>query len=584
MPEGQSEPKHVVHRCKACGHLVEDPAVSAESPCPQCGEKSLVRAEVSEDALGYAAADRRAGPSIEDGRLGRMAYFAGWMTLDQVAKCLRLQWRAIKKGRAYRFGEVAVRLNFLTREQVSALLRLQAIRQPTPDEQAFGALAVQLGLVTQEQLDEALAEQARMLESQHEAPLLGMLLVEKRLLLSEQVKQVLAIQAEAGQGALAGLRPDDLRPGGERADGSEDIFEEETVGVTLEEAEQEAALAAVCRCADCGRTMVADEWKPGSACPACGSTQFAPVPEAEEGAVVPEGPDLLDHRFGRMAYFAGWMTPGQVSECLRLQKEAREQGAEARKLGEIAVAQGFLTEAQSRALLHIQSIHHPVHHDETFGAIAVRHGFITQQQLDQCLAAQKRLLEEKREAPLLGLLMEERGLLSQVQVKAILTLQAKHRQGPLPALEEATKEPPGAVAAALRKTGLGEAWPLFISVPVLVLSLVFIASQVLGGASWQSPEVVVGCKNCQAVMRVPADFGVKCPQCRADRGLAPIARCKKCGHLFLFGALYAGTRCPGCGASEHEAVKDLAQASRDWRLPPRRLPVKAVVRPPRPGK
>jgi predicted RNA-binding Zn-ribbon protein involved in translation (DUF1610 family) len=95
MPEGQSEPKHVVHRCKACGHLVEDPAVSAESPCPQCGEKSLVRAEVSEDALGYAAADRRAGPSIEDGRLGRMAYFAGWMTLDQVAKCLRLQWRAI---------------------------------------------------------------------------------------------------------------------------------------------------------------------------------------------------------------------------------------------------------------------------------------------------------------------------------------------------------------------------------------------------------------------------------------------------------------------------------------------------------
>jgi len=354
------------YRCADCGRVEVRSAPPQQAQCPECGSGAYAQVPIESGAVQYTVACRGRGPSVEDGRLGRMAYFAGWMDFRQIALCLQRQKEAASRGeKAPRFGEVAAAEGFLTEKQVDALLRVQVIHNgPSSPDEAFGQVAVQRGYLTREQLDEALETQKSLLQRYLEAPVLGIILAEKRVLTSEQVKSVLEVQAEYGSGPLAELKGQMAESAG--APGA---------GVSIADLMENRIL---CRCGPCGATELRASWKAEDTCPACGSNDFLPVPIVGEAAEAGLGPSISDGRLGRLAYFAGWMTLEQVQECLLAQQEAVKNGEPMPRFGEAAVEKGFLSATELHALLRIQSMHRPLDQERAFGVLAVRRGFITQ--------------------------------------------------------------------------------------------------------------------------------------------------------------------------------------------------------------
>ena len=66
-------------------------------------------------------------------------------------------------------------------------------------------------------------------------------------------------------------------------------------------------------------------------------------------------------------------------------------------------------------LLHIQGLYRSPNQDLAFGRIAVSRGFIKQEDLDDCLEEQKRLLQTGRQTPFLGNLLRECGVTDRLQ-------------------------------------------------------------------------------------------------------------------------------------------------------------------------
>jgi len=425
-----------VYRCQDCGKLDVRRSRREDHTCPECGSEGFTETTQVEDAIGYDVANRRFGPSVEDGRLGRMAFFAGWMTFDQIAQCLQRQQEAIGRGETpSMFGEIAMAEGLLTARQVDAILRMQAIHDnPTSFDNALGAVAVRQGFISLEDLDDALALQKMLLRSYQDAPRLGTLLADQGRLSSEQVKAILEVQAGQGRGPLAKPRREpaeaddelDAEVEAEDRDGDDEpLFE--ILDVPAEDLTRDRLL---CLCKDCGATEVRAEWTRWDPCPSCQSDMFSPVSIRSKdldaaARKAGAGPSIEDTRLGRIAYFAGWLTPKQIKSCLAVQQKTVQWGGPRPRLGEVALHEGHLNQTQLNALLRIQSVHRSPKHERAFGAIAVNEGWVTRSQLDDCLDQQKRLLREKNEAPSLGLLMAEKRLLTDRQVKSILASQAR---------------------------------------------------------------------------------------------------------------------------------------------------------------
>ena len=552
-------------RCRQCGYTVLADAPSPAQACPKCGGTDSEQVQLTSGAIGYSLADRTRGPDLEDGRLGCMAFFHGWMSREQVVACVALQRQAIERGeRAPRFGEVAVSAGLLTDEQVDALLRMQAIHRPAEYENKFGAIAVRKGFVTQDQIDQTLAEQMILLHENNEAPALGILLMEKKLLTAGQVKEIIDQQ--------------ELPPGEETAPAEAQEAEppegpDRRAEVLLAPPE-EGETRFLCRCGECGKVEIRERWRAGNACPECGSDTFAPVPvlhDALQYSLADRrlGPVIEDGRLGCMAYFAGWMTEPQIRKCLDDQKSLAREGKPVPKFGELAVSKGILTEEQVSALLRIQAIHRPIGYDRTFGAIAVRAGYATQKQVDRALAEQERLLREQREAPMLGILMTEMKLLNTRQVKAILTYQSRYGQGalaelmpPVAAGEETKLE--RAVHAVTSQKGLLAT----LGSALLLVAVVMMVTGWFGLFKWEAPDTIVGCKQCERVFAVPAVEGARCPRCGREYSISPLVRCSNCGRVYLYGAIGSGTKCPECASRRFEPIKKISEGGEAWKRPP----------------
>ena len=499
----------------------------------------------------------RPGPTIEDSRIGRLAYFADWLNAQQIRHCLAVQSAAAGRdeGPPKHFGQVAIEEGFLTRAQVEAILRIGLIDRASVTENTFGAVAVRLGFLTQEQLCACLAEQKRLLHERGKAPLLGLMLTEKSVLTSEQVKAVLGEQSRAGEGALHQL---------EEAE-TEATRDDEVSGDTV--CDPESGDRVVCRCEACGATSTVRSWLEGMPCPECGGGPFAPAPivDLAVGYSLADrrfGPASEDNRLGMMAYFAGWMTLEQVRYCLREQADTIEREGRPVKFGEVALGKRMLSEQRISALLHMQAIRRPSKDEQTFGAIAVRKGFTTQQQLDECLEEQWRCLVENQEAPRIGLLMVEKGFITQQQVKAILQFQARYGQGPLADEEDIEEEP----RVALWRTLVANArLALIVPIVIIVLSLSAITTDWFGGVGWRPAEIAAGCGRCQHVFVVSGTTEIACPSCKAIRTVCPLVRCEKCQAVFLFGQLGQGRRCPKCGGKILAPLHDEDEAKAAWR-------------------
>ena len=141
---------------------------------------------------------------------------------------------------------------------------------------------------------------------------------------------------------------------------------------------------------------------------------------------MPASGELL---FGKIALSEGFCTQAQIEECTRLQLQLQSPHQPAPRLGDLLMERGYLTPDQHVRILEIQrqnlDLVDPLvkkkKESVIFGKLAIKQGFVTADEVNQCL----RLQAEPGEARSLGEILVSKGFLTAIQVKEILNKQLK---------------------------------------------------------------------------------------------------------------------------------------------------------------
>lgn len=158
------------------------------------------------------------------------------------------------------------------------------------------------------------------------------------------------------------------------------------------------------------------------------------------------------HLLGQIALNEGYLTPEKLDECLKLQEAADPP----RRLGAILLEKGYLTAEQLKSVLDIQrlkldAISADPERGGLFGQIALRLGFVTQLQLDECLREQQ-ALSQGGSPVLLGQLLLRKNYLTTDQFLEILRKQKKEvvKCTGCDTFYDTAEKPPGAKFACSR--------------------------------------------------------------------------------------------------------------------------------------
>ena len=130
---------------------------------------------------------------------------------------------------------------------------------------------------------------------------------------------------------------------------------------------------------------------------------------------------------GQIAFDAGFVTASQLEECLELQTKSRASASA--PLGLLLLERGYLSLEQLEELLRIQRARFEALSADPskgglFGQIAVRSGWVTAEQLAECLREQA-TSARTGSALLLGQILLAKGYLAVPQFLEILRLQNK---------------------------------------------------------------------------------------------------------------------------------------------------------------
>jgi hypothetical protein len=130
------------------------------------------------------------------------------------------------------------------------------------------------------------------------------------------------------------------------------------------------------------------------------------------------------HLLGQIAVKEGFVTPGQLEECVALQSTGS-----GKSLGALLVEKGFLTPAKLSELtklqhLRFESIAADPQKGGLFGQLAVRHGYLSPAQLAEGLREQE-VLSKGGSSLMLGQILLKKGALSVVHFLEILRLQKR---------------------------------------------------------------------------------------------------------------------------------------------------------------
>jgi hypothetical protein len=150
---------------------------------------------------------------------------------------------------------------------------------------------------------------------------------------------------------------------------------------------------------------------------------------SEEEAPGPAGqtPPTRDDPYlmlGKLALKYGLITKDQLVQALRLHEEARKKG-EPILMGALLIREGMINQSQLDCLLAVQMLMEERQQDVRFGIIAVKNGFVTQEAVDQALAEQQKRFKDKKEIHLIGDILVESGLITEIQRDAILKSQKR---------------------------------------------------------------------------------------------------------------------------------------------------------------
>ncbi len=135
-----------------------------------------------------------------------------------------------------------------------------------------------------------------------------------------------------------------------------------------------------------------------------------------------------DILFGRIAVRLGFCKEIHVWECIRIQ----DRGPGKEPLGEVMIRQGYLSREQRDRALEVQKSNRSREDEVTrlaiedvlFGQMALKHKWISVEQLHACLREQA-ILESQGKSSRLGQILAARGFLKPEQIRSLLNRQFK---------------------------------------------------------------------------------------------------------------------------------------------------------------
>lgn len=128
--------------------------------------------------------------------------------------------------------------------------------------------------------------------------------------------------------------------------------------------------------------------------------------------------------FGTIACELSLLTEKQLAHCVRDQ-EARSKRGAWEKLGEVAVALGYLSPHQVTKILDLQECSLDPEPTRLFGQIALANDLLRKEDLEATLKEQEGLRNKEGKAPPIGELLVQKGILTRQQQQAILRTQSR---------------------------------------------------------------------------------------------------------------------------------------------------------------
>ncbi len=149
---------------------------------------------------------------------------------------------------------------------------------------------------------------------------------------------------------------------------------------------------------------------------------------------------MHENSFGALAVQRGFLSLRQLNECLTLQHSLRQRGRPTPKIATILIKKGHMTVEQAREVIDAQAqagqapaeegideIALADQQDLSFGAVAIDLGLVTIEQVDECLAEQRRQRDSGPHPRRIAALMVDKKYVSSEQAKMVLKVQQKKR-------------------------------------------------------------------------------------------------------------------------------------------------------------
>ena len=306
-------------------------------------------------------------------------------------------------------------------------------------------------------------------------------------------------------------------------------------------------------CDDCGHVFLPPPAAQSGRCTQCGSGRCRPARREVGGSLRSAGSPVEEDRFARVALWGSLITSQQFAECVNEQESRAAAGRDVPSLPQLLIDKGHIRSEHAEAVFRVMTTRSPDQWRNQFGQLALRKGFVTEEQLRECLEEQTRLVMSTGSAPILGHLLLERGYMTEAQALAILKAQAQRQLGALHELEAALR-PAGARVAHLvrrhRRALVGLAFVLGI-----------VAAALLGAwahALATAPRTYdLMCDHCGHHGTLTADaIAQPCPRCGSGDMLTPL-RCAACRVEFPLNVHPSpdGNHwiepCPKCGTLDH---------------------------------
>ncbi|HOX39404.1 MAG TPA: hypothetical protein PL033_15595 [Candidatus Brocadiia bacterium] len=312
----------------------------------------------------------------------------------------------------------------------------------------------------------------------------------------------------------------------------------------------------VVHCRGCGGRFRTQDWKEGSPCPKCASTNVNPAivtGGAVDYALADRsgGHAIEDIRFGQLARWAGVITSAQYQRAMAVQRRCIAEEKPVPPIGDVLIELGAMSEGAAHAILEVASESRPSTSDEDFARRVAMRDWLDKDRLERLKDEQRTMAASRHEVPSLAQLAFEKRLLSEDQVLEILKLQLRDDCGLLAELRLTlgNRRKTVSMRSVVGVKGISRRDMVKTSGLLLIPAAVaFVWYRNLAGGK---NTVCVMCDGCKQVSEITwnaqGDFPVTCPKCRKPMAQYCV-KCLSCRRMYTRPHRFSRKPCPFCGS------------------------------------